>query len=102
MDRDLRADAESPGGPVGIPVTQKQPELKEHEARAPDRRTAAERRQELLGDYRLDEEQQQRAGENTRRVGSDAGRELGSLRACWAGRGHEWTGAAAGSAGETV
>ena len=49
--------------------TGEQHALEEHQARGPHRRRAAEPRQDLLGDDRLHQEQQERRQEDRRRVG---------------------------------
>ena len=53
---------------VGVGVAGEQHALEEHEAGGPDRGRAAEPRQDLLGDDRLDQEQQERRKEDRRRV----------------------------------
>src|SRR6185295_3289391 len=55
-------------GEIGVGVSREQHALEKHEARGPDPGRAAEPRQDLLGDDRLDQEQQERRKEDRRRV----------------------------------
>src|SRR5205807_10113890 len=57
-----------PMGEVGVRVTGEQHALEEHQAGCPHRRRAAEPRQDLLGDDRLNQEQQEGREEDRRRV----------------------------------
>src|SRR5437773_12478856 len=57
-----------PMGEVGVRVTGEQHALEEHQAGRPDRRRAAEPRQDLHGDDRLNQEQQEGGEEDRRRV----------------------------------
>src|SRR5207237_6927250 len=61
----LRAEARCP---VGVRIAGEQHALEEDEARRPHPCRAAEPRQDLLGDDRLHQEQQERRQENRRRV----------------------------------
>jgi len=60
----LRARRELARHGVGIRVAPQQHQLEEHHADGPDRGVAAEPGQDLLGDDRLHQEQQEGAGED--------------------------------------
>ncbi len=72
VQHDLPARGELARGPVRIGVACEQQGLEEHEAGSPHRGRAAEPRQDLLGDDRLDQEQQERAREDREGVESHA------------------------------
>src|SRR5205809_1417306 len=67
MEQCLAPRAEAMGE-VGVRVTGEQHALKEHQAGRPNRRRAAEPRQDLHGDDRLNQEQQEGGEEDRRRV----------------------------------
>src|SRR5438067_13717147 len=67
MQKRLAPRAE-PRRPVSVGVAREQHALEEHEARRPHARRAAKPRQDLLGDDRLHEKQQERRKEDGRRV----------------------------------
>ena len=58
-------------GQVGVGIPAEQHRLEEHEACRPHRRRPTEPRQDLLGDDRLHQEQQERGQEDRRRIGQD-------------------------------
>ena len=60
-----------PRAEVGVRVTGQQDALEEHQAGSPDRRRTAEPRQDLLGDDRLHQEQQEGRQEDGAGVGQD-------------------------------
>ena len=60
----LRARLQPAGDPVGVGVARQQRDLEEHHADRPHRRRAAEPGQDLLGDQRLHQEQQEGADED--------------------------------------
>src|SRR5881392_875706 len=62
-----------PRRPVGVGIAGEQHALEEDEARCPYARRAAEPRQDLLGDDRLHQEQQERRKEDRRRVRQRSG-----------------------------
>src|SRR6185437_12009701 len=63
----LTAQRQAAHDEVRIWVAGEQRRLKEHEARRPYRGRSSEPRQDLLGDDRLDEEEQERTCENRQR-----------------------------------
>src|SRR3989441_3372323 len=67
MEQCLAPRAEAMGE-VGVRVTGEQHALEEHQAGRPNRRRAAKPRQDLLGDDRLNQEQQEGGEEDRRRV----------------------------------
>src|SRR5216117_2846811 len=67
MEQCLAPRAEAMGE-VGVRVTGEQHALEEHQAGRPHRRRAAKPRQDLLGDDRLNQEQQEGGEEDRRRV----------------------------------
>ncbi len=64
MDRGLPGAASSAREPVRVGIAQQQDELEEHHAQHPHDRGTAEPRQDLLGEERLDQEQQEGAEKN--------------------------------------
>ncbi len=68
MDHDLAAQGARSLQQVGVAVAGQQRDLEERQAGVPDRRRAAEPRQQQLGDHRLDQEDQGRAKEHRQRV----------------------------------
>src|SRR5207302_5369735 len=67
MEQCLAPRAEAMGE-VSVRITGEQHALEEHQAGRPHRRGAAEPRQDLLGDDRLNQEQQEGGEEDRRRV----------------------------------
>ena len=65
---ELRPKREAPHDEIGIRIAGEQSSLKEYEAGRPHGCRAAEPRENLLGDHRLYEKEQERARENGRCV----------------------------------
>ena len=68
VQRSLPPARQAPGRRIGVGIAREQRALEEHQAGRPHRGRAPEPRQDLLGDDRLDQEQQERTREDRQRV----------------------------------